>query len=378
MKTSVAIMMMIVFSSCHSQTTIQMNKIDKLLIDQVKSNKTPSVQYLHFNQDSIIRSFQIGFADISTKKEVNLSTTYHGFSVTKTFTALAIMQLFEKGIIDINKPTHEYLPEFPYGKEVTVKQLLNHSGGIPNPIPLDWIHLDSEHKIFDSDTFFKLIFKKNSKTRFQPNDKFQYSNLGYVILGQLIEKVSGITYEEYITENIINKLPINPADLTFEVVNYEIHAVGYHKRMSFSNLILGFFLDKSKFMGKVTGKWRSFKNFYVNGPSYGGLIGTPTAFVTYLQELLKKDNCLISDEYKQMLFQENITNKDENTGMCLSWFCGELDGTKYFAHAGGGGGYYCEIRIYPDLKKGSVVFFNRTGMSDERFLDKLDIISINE
>jgi len=62
--------------------------------------------------------------------------------------------------------------------------------------------------------------------------------------------------------------------------------------------------------------------------------------------------------------------------MCLSWFAGELSGKKYFAHAGGGGGYYCEIRIYPEIKMGSVVFFNRTGMSDERYLDKLDKIHL--
>ena len=125
-------------------------------------------------------------------------------------------------------------------------------------------------------------------------------------------------------------------------------------------------------MGKTEGKWKPFNNFYLNGVSNGDLIGKPTAFVAYIQELLKDGSSLISDEYKQTLFQENKTNKGKNTGMCLSWFTGELSGEKYFAHVGGGGGYYCEIRIYPDIKRGSVIFFNRTGMSDERYLDKLD------
>lgn len=58
--------------------------------------------------------------------------------------------------------------------------------------------------------------------------------------------------------------------------------------------------------------------------------------------------------------------------MGLSWFLGELHGNPYYCHAGGGGGYYCEIRIYPDKRQGSAVFFNRSGMTDERFLDKLD------
>ena len=130
-------------------------------------------------------------------------------------------------------------------------------------------------------------------------------------------------------------------------------------------------------MGEVTGKWRSYKKFYVNGASYGGLIGTPAAFVAYLQELLKADSSLISDEYRQLLFQENKTKNGEKTGMCLSWFTGDLDGNRYFTHAGGGGGYYCEIRLYPDIKKGSVIFTNRTGMSDKRFLDKPDKFLIN-
>ena len=57
--------------------------------------------------------------------------------------------------------------------------------------------------------------------------------------------------------------------------------------------------------------------------------------------------------------------------MCLAWFKGELNGETYYTHAGGGF-YYCEIRLYPDLEKGSVIMFNRSGMSDERFLDKVD------
>jgi len=58
--------------------------------------------------------------------------------------------------------------------------------------------------------------------------------------------------------------------------------------------------------------------------------------------------------------------------MCLSWFCAELNGNKYFAHPGGGGGYYCELRLYPEIDKGSIIMFNRTGMSNEKFLDKID------
>ncbi len=125
-------------------------------------------------------------------------------------------------------------------------------------------------------------------------------------------------------------------------------------------------------MAEPEGKWKPFKFNYLNGSAYGGLIGTPKAFMKYLQALLDSGSKLITPKSKQTLFTENYTNKNNPTGMCLSWFKGTLNNIDYFAHAGGGGGYYIEIRIYPAIKTGSVIVFNRTGFNDERFLDKLD------
>ena len=78
------------------------------------------------------------------------------------------------------------------------------------------------------------------------------------------------------------------------------------------------------------------------------------------------------------MFNENYTIANRATGMCLSWFRGTLNGQEYFSHAGGGGGYYDEIRIYPNLGIGSVIMYNRSGMTDKRFLDKLDKYYVNE
>ncbi len=343
----------------------------QILNHEISKGKAPSVQYYIFNENSILFSFTRGLANINEQKAIDANTTYNAFSVTKTFTALAVLQLAEKGKLDLNIPVINYLPHFPYGKGITVKHLLNHTAGIPNPIPLPWIHTVTEHETFDRNSFFKHVFERHKKTTSSPNHKFAYSNLGYVVLGQIIEKITGISYEEYIQENILQKLEINAGDLSFNIPDYHNHATGYHKKMSFSNLILGFFINRAKFMGAGYGPWRSFMNYHVNGAPYGGLIGKPLTFVKYIRELLNHNSDLISDEYKALLFQENKTNNGKNSGMCMSWFAGQLNGNRYYAHAGGGG-YYCEIRIYPEIKTGSVIFFNRTGMSDERFLDKID------
>ncbi len=75
---------------------------------------------------------------------------------------------------------------------------------------------------------------------------------------------------------------------------------------------------------------------------------------------------------RELLFRENRTKDGKRTGMAMGWFTGTLHGERYVAHAGGGGGYYAEIRLYPDLGRGSALLFNRTGVADERALDRFD------
>ena len=81
---------------------------------------------------------------------------------------------------------------------------------------------------------------------------------------------------------------------------------------------------------------------------------------------------MLSDGSRKQMIEENKTSNGKPTGMCLGWYTGHLKGKRYVTHAGGGGGFYIEVRVYPDLDRGSVIVFNRTGFTDERFLDKVD------
>src|SRR4030067_2933005 len=104
-----------------------MNEIDNILLQQIEKNKTPSVQYVIFNKDGVIHRFESGFADIKNKRKTVEDTTYNVYSVTKTFTALAVLQLPEQERLDIDKPVKRYLPKFPYSPEITSRQLMSHS-----------------------------------------------------------------------------------------------------------------------------------------------------------------------------------------------------------------------------------------------------------
>lgn len=347
-----------------------MKTINDFLKDQVDNSKTPSIQYSFFDRNSTIYEMCYGLKNIKSAIPADSSTTYSLYSVTKTFTALSVLQLAQAGKIELGSQVSNYLPDFPYSNDITVEQLLSHTAGIPNPLPLRWIHLAEEHQGFHRDEFFKEVFKNNSSLKSTPGTKFSYSNLGYVLLGQLIEKVSGQSYESYVTENITERIGIDPKALGFQI-NPSVHATGYHKWWSPGNFLFGFLIDKEKFMGNKEGKWKPFHYFYNNGTAYGGMVGSAQALIKYAQALLQEESILLNDQYRDILFTEKEIN-NKATGMSLSWYSGTLKGNQYYCHAGGGGGYYVELRIYPDLGVGSVILYNRSGMTDERILDVAD------
>ncbi len=346
-------------------------QLGDLLQQQIANHKTPGLYYAFFNAEKILYEYSGGKADLSSGLLANAKTAFYGFSVTKTFTATAVQQLIAKGKLQLDDLVKTHLPDFIYGDEIRVRHLLAHSSGLPNPMPIQWIHLVEEHATFEEQRFFDDVFQKKPKARQKPNERFVYSNLGYVALGRVIEQVSGISYREYITRYILQPLGISES-LGFERLSHWDTATGYHRTFSLGNFLLGFLLDKTKFMGEKTEGWTSFRPCYVNGSAYGGLIGLPGAFMAFAQDLLKPEGVLLPSKFREEMFRENHLNNGKATGMSLGWYCGQLKGMRFVAHAGGGGGYYCELRIYPEIGLGSIVMTNRSGFSDERMLNKFD------
>ncbi len=348
-----------------------MDQVNRLLLALVQNGNTPSVQYAHFTPAKLLYSFCAGQADIANQIPVSERHSINAFSITKTFTALAILQLEEAGALRLHDPVKKHLTDFPYNDKITIYHLLTHSSGIPNPLPLSWIHTPDEHPQFNAREFFHPIFKKHGHLKFEPGQKFAYTNLGYVLLGQVIEGITSLPYEHYITANIISRLQLSPGQLGFTIHPLQ-HAKGYQKQYSFLNAVLGLLLNKSKYMGAAEKGWKPFVPNYVNGSAYGGLITTIAGLTAYLQQLLQHGGTLLQPETCAQLFVENKTANGKPTGMCLGWFTAKQDGIPYYTHAGGGGGYYCEILLYPTLNKGSVLLLNRTGISDARMLSKFD------
>lgn len=339
--------------------------------DALNISKAPGMQYLLIGPNGILKEINTGLADVETKQAVTPTTAFNGYSITKTFTAIAVLQLAEQGKIALSDTVGELLPEYRFSQPFTVEQLLSHRAGLANPLPLPWIHLAEEDQHYDAAAFSHKIIAANTRLKYRPGTKMRYTNVGYLILGELIERVSGQPYREYIRQHIFEKIRPGGGYLDFVLPETDEYATGYHRRRSFSNLLLGLLLDKKKYTRPATPDWLAFNPLYVNGAAYGGVVANARGLAAYLQAVLK-NKLFENPETTRLLLAR------QEPGMGLGWFTGILNGQVYHTHAGGGGGYYCEIRVYPALQLASVLMTNRSGFSDERLLDKMDEVLLDE
>lgn len=312
-----------------------------------------------------------GNEDINKVSAVSENTTFNAFSTTKTITSTAVLKLVQDGVIHLDDKVVEHLSEYSIPDQVKIKHLLSHQSGISNPIPLKWIHLKEEHKNFNPHDFTDNVLKTKAKFNRSPESKFSYSNLNYLLLGMLIEKVANQSYDQFVSENIFEPLIQEGQEMSFKHPEKN-HATGYHKNNCFQRLLLKLLINKEGLFEKTDKNWLSLHPFYVNGTAYGGLFSHPKSMMKYCQSLMPGDETLLIDNMKKYIYEDNPNKDGQPTGMSLGWFMGNINKHNYICHAGGGVGYYTEIRIYPELRKGSVLMLNSSGMQDKRILDKID------
>ena len=345
------------------------NKINQLLDHMVLPNE-PGIQYIAVNEKDVIFSRSIGLADIKNKIPLSPGHTMTAFSMTKTLTAIAVLQLVEQGKINLNSRASNYI-KHPYDSGITVRQLLSHTSGIPNPIPLRWVHLAGAQNDFNEKNALAEVLVDNPRTNILPGEEYVYSNIGYWLLGNIIEKVSGQDYRDYVNENIFDVLSLSRSEIGFEISNEDNHAKGYLKKYSFMNLAKYFLIDED-IWGNYEESWLHINNIYLNGPAFGGVIGTASAFAHILQDLLNNNSVLLGKAVKQQLYSQQTVKSGQSIDMTLGWHIGELGGNKYYYKEGGGAGMHSEMRIYPDRDLASVIMVNRTSFNTRKNLSELD------
>ncbi|HHY25325.1 MAG TPA: beta-lactamase family protein, partial [Desulfitobacterium dehalogenans] len=145
-----------------------------------------------------------GEAELDPKRKLKINSIFNLASVSKPITALGVMLLVQANKLSLDDPIEKWLPNIPY-KGVTVRQLLNHTSGLPDYLEL-FAHHWNKSQIAVNQDLLELLIKYKPERLFEPNERMDYSNTGYVMLALIIEKVSGLSFAEYMKINIF--LPV--------------------------------------------------------------------------------------------------------------------------------------------------------------------------
>jgi len=147
----------------------------------------------------------LGYRDIRKKDTLTANTAFQIASTSKPFTAAAVLKLVEENKIDLNAPVHQYIPGFPYA-DVTVKMLLNHRSGLPN-----YLHYMEnggwKRKVLATNAdVINTLLNWQPPRAYRPNTAFNYNNTNYVLLASIVEKISGLTFPEYMNQHFFEPL----------------------------------------------------------------------------------------------------------------------------------------------------------------------------
>jgi len=202
-------------------------KVDSLLSQIFKDKNGPGGVFMVAKNGKPVYQKAFGNANIELDVKMAPQNVFQLGSMTKQFTAIAILMLVEQGKMDLQKPISTYIPDYPIGDKITVHHLLTHTSGIK-----DFTKMKSLNQIAQQNLSPKQMvdFFKNEPVDFSSGEKFEYNNSGYVILGYLIELVSGDTYENYINKNIFQKIGMKHSRYASDAAIIKNRAYGYQQK----------------------------------------------------------------------------------------------------------------------------------------------------
>lgn len=346
--------------------------VETTIREQVDSHAgSISVAVLH--GDQIVYTYVYGEADPLAGVPADTGTLYRFGSMTKPFTATALMQLVEQGRVDLDAWPGEYVPEFPKTWKVTVRQLLDHSACMPDSLSLTdgWIVKPGEEFPPLEDVFHNYV-QDFTDLSCEPGAVSQYSNAHYLALARIIETVSGESYDTYVVDHIL--VPLKMDSTRFRLVEPDArYAKGQWPADKADELVA--MLDKYRgesnqdVMLGEKGGYVSMDNFRVL-PPWGGLFGTPSDITHFLQMHMDGGSYggvqIVKPETVAAMQQMQLSTTGDRLGFGLSWMLGKDELGKFYEHSGGGHTIETVMIVYPDLDLGVVVMSNFNGSGAEK------------
>jgi CubicO group peptidase (beta-lactamase class C family) len=309
----------------------------------------PGLQYAMTDAQILRFEHCAGFADVGAERPTTPEVQYMASSCTKVVTAAAVLSLVEAGRAELDARLSDYYADHPYGRKITVRHLLAHTAGVPNPLPLSWLH-GLEDATFDEDRALAAVLRAHPRLRSPPGERYSYSNLGYWLLGKVIERASGSRYAHYVEECVLDPLAVPRSGLCFAPEDRARLARGYERAWSPLGLFVRLAVRPSLLDGR-DGPWLRFAQVSMDGPAYGGLFATARGFCGFLRGQLAA-----------------------RADAALGWRTGDLAGVHYLGKPGGGPGFCSNVRIYPSLGIATAWFANRMQVSESKIAALTDTV----
>jgi CubicO group peptidase (beta-lactamase class C family) len=297
-----------------------------------------------------------GVSNLASQEPVRANTAFHLYSGTKLFTACGIMRLVERDLLDLNADIRELLPECEFRHALTVRQLASHSSGLSDTLrAFVAIHFPGEARPTTAEALARYHLKGG-----RPSGKAKYRNVNYAILGELVARLAGESYEDFVRASLLD--PWNSgADFTASADGRP--ATGYARRFSLMRLLARPLLGAhgARVFDQPMGGYVSLLPFDLDTTAIGGLFGSAADFAPMVAEFLSAEDAVLrADTRSQMLTQcsKGAAGIASKLGVGIGWKLGEVDGTRFWNHEGGGPGFCTELRIYPEQGVGFVMLMN--------------------
>lgn len=339
---------------------------------------TGSISVAVVQADGIVYAYTYGEANPVERIAAGPETIYAFGSMTKVFTATALMQLVEQGLVDLDAWPGEYIPEFPENWPVTVRQLLTHSACFPDNDHLahGLIALPGENFAPLEETFSAYV-QEYPDLICEPGLGSNYSNPHYLALARIIEEVSGASYDSYVIDHLLT--PLEMESTQFQIVQ----PAGRYAKVQFPTTQTDQLIDQlNELRGPgqealilQTGDQYTTLTDYRILPPWGGLRGTSGDAAHFLQMHLHGGQYgtaqILQPETVAAMQEMQVSSTGTPLGLGLSWWINQDDFGQYYYHHGSGSGFENTMRIYPDLGLGVVVTANMAGYQRDRIAEGL-------
>ncbi|MEG0773078.1 serine hydrolase [Clostridium sp.] len=327
--------------------------LDKVIKEFMDNEPIPGLTVGVVYNKEVIYTKGFGVKNVETRESVTENSLFHMASVSKTFVATGIMQLVQQGKINLDSRLVEYLPYFQLNderyKKITIRQLLNHISGMPDVEDYEW-----NNPQYDEGALERYIRSIKVETlMWEPGEKFAYSNIAFEILGDVIAKVSGVSFEEYMKKNILDILDMKESNFYKPLLSKELLTTPH---------ILGI---EGGYGPKVS---EVFPYNRFHGPS-STLCSNVVEMCNYAianlnHGTLGNKQILESDSYLELWTAQGNTGwEGYATEIGLSWFLGGYKGNKVRSHSGGDTGYASNLMLFPEINAALVVMTNADFIS---------------